>query len=43
MHILSEGHVEDFLGSWLPKNDEDIDNMDVFNPDNNWRVIFDVP
>ena len=43
MHILSEGHVEDFFGSWLPKNDEDIENEDVFNPDNNWRVIFDVP
>lgn len=43
MHILSEGHIEDFFGSWLPKNDEDIENMDVFNPDNNWRVIFDMP
>ncbi|MDL2123223.1 MAG: hypothetical protein LWX51_09085, partial [Deltaproteobacteria bacterium] len=30
MHILSEGHVEDFFGSWLPKNDEDIEDEDVF-------------
>jgi hypothetical protein len=43
MHILSEGHVEDFFGSWLPKNDKDVENEDIFNPDNNWRVIFDVP
>lgn len=43
MHILSEGHVEDFFGAWLPKNDEDIENKNVFNPDNNWGVIFDVP
>lgn len=43
MHILSEGHVEDFFGAWLPKNDDDIENKYAFNPDNNWRVIFDVP
>jgi hypothetical protein len=43
MHILSEGHIEDFFGAWLPKNDEDIEDKDAFNPDNNWRVIFDVP
>jgi len=40
MHIISEGHVEDFFGSWRPKGKHP---EDVFNPDDGWRVIFDVP
>jgi len=39
-HMMSEGHVEDFFGSWCAKNK---DGEDVFNPDENWRIIFDVP
>jgi len=38
-HMMSEGHVEDFFGSWLDKDDRE----DVFNPDENWRILFDVP
>ncbi len=38
-HILSEGHVEDFFGSWCAKEETD---GDIFNPDDNWYVIFDV-
>lgn len=39
-HTMSEGHVEDFFGSWCDK-DESVN--DVFDPDDNWRIIFDVP
>lgn len=38
-HIMSEGHVEDFFGSWCdPENREG-----VFDPDADWGIIFDVP
>jgi hypothetical protein len=39
LHIMSEGHVEDFFGSWCAKEDGD----GLFNPDTNWRILFDVP
>lgn len=39
LHILSEGHVEDFFGSWC----EDAPEDGSFNPDSNWRILFDVP
>ena len=39
-HMMSEGHVEDFFGAWCP--DEE-DEEDSFNPDDNWRIIFNVP
>jgi len=38
-HILSEGHVEDFFGSWCAKEETD---DDIFDPDDNWYIIFDV-
>lgn len=38
-HIMSEGHVEDFFGSWCAE--EETDN-DIFDPDDNWYIIFDV-
>jgi len=38
-HIMSEGHVEDFFGSWYAKEETD---DDIFNPDDNWYIIFDV-
>lgn len=38
-HMMSEGHVEDFFGSWVDKDDRE----DVFNPDENWQILFDVP
>ena len=39
LHIMTEGHVEDFFGAWTTK--EEID--DVFDPDKNWQLIFDIP
>ncbi len=39
LHIMSEGHVEDFFGSWCAKEEAE----GQFNPDDNWRIIFDVP
>jgi hypothetical protein len=39
LHMMSEGHVEDFFGSWCAKEEED----GVFDPDDDWRIIFDVP
>jgi hypothetical protein len=38
-HIMSEGHVEDFFGSWCAEEDTD---ADIFDPDDNWYIIFDV-
>jgi hypothetical protein len=43
MHIMSEGHVEDYFGAWLPKDDKENVDSDIFNPDKNWGVIFNVP
>lgn len=39
LHIMSEGHVEDFFGSWCP----DEETANAFNPDDDWRILFDVP
>lgn len=39
LHIMSEGHVEDFFGSWCAKEEAD----GQFSPDDNWRILFDVP
>jgi len=39
LHMMSEGHVEDFFGAWLHQEDSE----DGFNPDENWRILFDVP
>jgi hypothetical protein len=36
---MSEGHVEDFFGSWCAEEDTD---ADIFDPDDNWYIIFDV-
>ena len=41
LHVMSEGHVEDFFGSWT--NHEDDKDEDEFDPDANWRILFDVP
>lgn len=43
MHIISEGHVEDFFGAWLPRDENEGEENDTFDPDQNWRIIFDVP
>lgn len=39
INTMTEGMVEDFFGAWCSDNDED----DVYNPDENWRIIFPVP
>lgn len=39
MHIITEGHVEEFFEAW---NAEEENEMN-FNPDINWRIIFDLP
>lgn len=38
-HIMTEGHVEDFFGSWCAEEEDET----VFDPDSDWRLIFDVP
>lgn len=39
LHIMSEGHVEDFFGSWCSEDE----GKNQFNPDSDWRILFDVP
>jgi hypothetical protein len=39
LHIMTEGHVEDFFGAWVTEEDD----TNGFNPDEDWRIIFDVP
>jgi hypothetical protein len=36
---MSEGHVEVFFGSWRPEEE----SPNTFNPDDDWRILFDVP
>jgi hypothetical protein len=38
-HMLTEGHVEDFFGAWCAEQGE----QGGFDPDHDWRLIFDVP
>lgn len=41
LHIMTEGHTEDFFGVW----DHDDDNDDIFSPGSpsDWQLIFDIP
>lgn len=39
LHVMTEGHVEDFFGAWLPEDNDD----DAFDPDEKWGLIFDIP
>ena len=39
LRIMSEGQIEDFFGSWRPKEE----TPNAFNPDDDWRILFDVP
>ncbi|WP_353742576.1 hypothetical protein WHX55_11000 [Pseudomonas fluorescens] len=39
LHIMSEGHVEDFFGSWC----SDDEQPGSFDPDEDWQILFDVP
>lgn len=38
-HIMTEGHVEDFFGSWCTYEE----NENVFDPNSDLQLIFDVP
>jgi hypothetical protein len=38
-HIMTEGHVEDFFGAWVTKEED----SSGFDPDEDWRIIFNVP
>lgn len=38
-HIMTEGHVEDFFGAWCAEEEDE----NVFDPDDDWGLIFDVP
>ena len=40
INTMTEGMVEDFFGSWC-SDDENYE--DLYNPDQNWRIIFPVP
>ena len=42
INTMTEGMVEDFFGSWCG-DDEDENYEDLYNPDQNWRIIFPVP
>lgn len=39
LHIMTEGHVEDFFGAWVSHEESD----DGFDPDRDWQLIFDIP
>lgn len=39
LHMMSEGHVEDYFGAWCA--DEPDETM--FNPDDDWQILFNVP
>jgi len=39
--MMSEGHVEDYFGAWCEYNQNE--DPDVFNPDDNHGILFDVP
>lgn len=38
-HLMTEGHVEDFFGAWHAGEDGE----ELFNPDESWGLIFDIP
>ena len=38
---MTEGMIEDFFGAWYPKDDSNLD--EVYNPDENWNILFSVP
>lgn len=40
--MVSEGHVEDYFGAWCSDKEED-ESCDVYNPDDNWNIIFPFP
>lgn len=39
LHIMTEGHVEDFFGAWSPEDELE----GLFDPDIDWQKIFGVP
>lgn len=44
LHIMTEGHTEDFFGAWEPKEDYETDGDILYTGSpSNWGVIFDIP
>lgn len=43
LHIMTEGHTEDFFGAW--DDDEDPNSEEIFNTGSpsRWQTIFDIP
>lgn len=41
LHIMTEGHTEDFFGAWEP--DEEDDEVFSTGAPSNWQSIFDIP
>lgn len=39
MFMMTEGHVEDFFGAWC----HDEPQPEMFDPDDYWQIIFDIP
>jgi hypothetical protein len=39
MHIISEGHADDFFGSWCDHDEQE----NVFDPDENRNILFQLP
>jgi len=39
LHLMTEGHVEDYFGAWLSCDDR----TDVFSPDEDQQIIFEIP
>lgn len=39
LHMVAEGHVEDYFGSWCAKKAK----RGAFNADGDWRILFDLP
>ena len=39
LHLMTEGHVEDFFGAWCAEEEDE----SAFDPDTDWRLIFDIP
>ena len=39
MHLMTEGHVDDFFGAWCSENETE----GMFDPDEHKGIIFDIP
>ena len=42
MIMMSAAHVDDFFSAWLADEDNE-GSGELFDPDENWGIIFDIP